>query len=562
MKIVIFGGGAGGASVAARARRLDAHAQIILVDKRADVSASSCALPDHLSEPVHERRRLIVLSPEDFARCLNVEVRDRSEVVQIARHEKTVTIQDLCNGRHYTESYDQLVLATGSTPIVPPITGIHRPHVLTLQSLDELDGVKHYLKLHPCRHVVVVGAGFVGLEAADHLQQTGIHVRLVEKTRQALGALDFDMATLVHQQLRARGIELLLEKEIREITKDQVILTDGETLPAELIVLAVGVRPTTLLASRSGIKLGALGGISVNEQLRTSDEHIYALGDAIEVDDGIGCGKTLLPPAKPTHRQAAVIAENLFGGQHVFRAGPGTAKAKCCNLTVARTGLSEKQLQTRPIEFGKSCVALPRHTHNEPGMSTINLKLLFSKENGRLLGAQIVAAQGTDRLLDDIATAIQFGKSVYDLAEQDPDFVPSTAAGKDPVHVANVVAETMLRAYSETAISDTPATEEYVQHATPVGTSGEDRFVFADSISLEIDATGISCPEPLVRLNHGIKSINDGQYLLITASDPVFEKDIETWCRRTGHALHSRVRSQSVTKAVIRKDTSSRTKNK
>jgi NADPH-dependent 2,4-dienoyl-CoA reductase/sulfur reductase-like enzyme/TusA-related sulfurtransferase len=561
MKIVIFGGGAGGASVAARARRLDAHAQIILIDKRADVSASSCALPDHLSEPVHDRRRLIVLSPEDFARCLNVEVRERSEVVLIDRRERTVTIHNMRNGRYYTESYDQLVLATGSTAIVPPITGIHRPHAFTLQTLDELDAVKHYLKLHPCQHAVVVGAGFVGLEAADHLLQAGLHVRIVEKTRQALGALDFDMATLIHQQLRARGVELLLEKEIREFTKDQVIMTDGDTLPADVIVLAVGVRPSALLASRSGIKLGAMGGITVNEQLRTSDDHIYALGDAIEVDDGIGWGKTLLPPGKPTHNQAAVIAENLFGGEHVFRAGPGMAMAKCCDLTIAKTGLSEQQLHTRPIEFGKSCVALPRHSHDKLDVSVINLKLLFAKESGRLLGTQIIGAQGVERLIDDIATAIRFGKTVFDLAELDPAFMPLTATSKDPVHVANVVAQTMLRAVMEAATSDAQTPEESVQRVTPVGDSGEERPVF-DGISLEIDATGISCPEPLVRLSHGIKSINDGQYLLITASDPVFEKDIETWCRRTGHALHSRVRSQSVTKAVIRKDSGSRTKDK
>jgi TusA-related sulfurtransferase len=237
------------------------------------------------------------------------------------------------------------------------------------------------------------------------------------------------------------------------------------------------------------------------------------------------------------------------------------AMAKCCDLTIAKTGLSEQQLHTRPIEFGKSCVALPRRSHDKLGVSAINLKLLFAKESGRLLGAQIIGAQGVERLIDDIATAIRFGKTVFDLAELDPAFMPLTAASKDPVHVANVVAQTMLRADTEAAMSDAQTPEESVQRVTPVGDSGEGRPMF-DGISLEIDATGISCPEPLVRLSHGIKSINDGQFLLITASDPVFEKDIETWCRRTGHALHSRVRSQSVTKAVIRKDSNSRTKHK
>lgn len=654
MKIVIIGGGAGGASVAARARRLDEHAQIMLIDKRAEVSQATCGLPYHLSDTIKDRERLVVVSPEDFARILNVDVRVRSEVVQIARGEKTVTIRDLRDGRHYTESFDRLVLSTGATSIVPPITGIHRPHVFTLQSIEELDGIKNHLKLHTCRHAVVVGAGFIGLEVADNLQQIGIHVSIVEKARQALGALDYEMATLVHQQLRAKGIRLLLEKEIRELSKDSAILADGEKLPADLIVLALGVRPTTLLASRCGIQLGALGGIAVDENLCTSDANIYALGDAIEVDDGIVGEKILLPLAGPAHKQAAVIAENLFGGQRVFRAGPGTVIAKVCDLAVAKTGLSEKRLLASNIDYGKSYVDLHCHASYYPGASPLTLKLLFAKDSGRILGAQIVGSQGVDKRIDVIATAIQFGKTVYDLAELDLAYAPPYSSAKDPVNVAGMVAKNMLRenykviywdelaTTTESFILDVRTPEEYALHAIPGSknipleelrdrlaeiptdksvvlycqqgkkgyfayrilaqrgyqnlrnlsgglklhqaatrhddaSQGEaadetarvyaapaagpdhapDHIVFENTISLEIDATGLSCPGPIVRLSHGIKSINDGQYLLITASDPGFEKDIETWCRKTGHALHSRERSRSVTRAVIRKDTNS-----
>lgn len=661
MKIVIFGAGAGGASVAARARQLDQHAQIILIDKRAEVSPATCGLPDHLSEPIQDRRHSIVLSPKDLARRLNVEVRVCSEVVLIARCEKSVTIQDAWHGRHYTETYDRLVLATGSTPIVPPITGIHRPHVFTLQSIEDLDYIKHHLKLHPCHHAVVVGAGFLGLEVADNLQQIDIHVSIVEKAKQALGALDYEMATLVHQQLRAKGIRLLLEKEVREFTKDRAILIDGEQLPADLIVLTLGVRPTTLLASRAGIKLGALGGIAVNENLATSDAHIYALGDAIEVDDGIIGGKTLLPLAEPAYKQADVIAENLFGGQRVFRAEPGTVTAKVCDLAVAKTGLSEKRLQASHIDYGKSYVDLHCHASDYPGTCPLTLKLLFAKESGRILGAQIVGNHDVEKHIDVIATAMQFGKTIDDLAGLNLAYALPYSPALDPFNVADVVASDRLRenfsviywdelaTAPESFILDVRTPEEYTLYAIPgsknipldelhnrlaeiptdktvvlycqqgqkgymaycilaqrgfknlrnlsgglkllqtatrqrddtsqseavdetalSGTRpatgpghapGGDRIAFENTISLEIDATGLSHPGPIVRLSHGIKSINDGQYLLITASDPGFEKDIEAWCQKTGHALHSRERSRTVTKAVVRKDNNSGTKN-
>jgi NADPH-dependent 2,4-dienoyl-CoA reductase/sulfur reductase-like enzyme/rhodanese-related sulfurtransferase/TusA-related sulfurtransferase len=656
VKIVIVGGGAGGASVAACARRLDEHAQIILIDKRADIAPATCGLPEPLSEPIQDRRRLAGLCPEDFARDLNVEVRVCSEVVQIARREKTVTIQDLRDGRHYTESYDRLVLATGSTAIVPPITGIHRPQVFTLQSIEDLDGINHYLKLHPCRHAVVVGAGFIGLEVADKLQQIGIHVSIVEKARQVLGALDHEMATLVQQQLHAKGIRLLLEKEAREFTNDRAILVDGEQLPADLIVLALGVRPTTLLASRAGIKLGALGGIAVNENLTTSDAHIYALGDAIEVDDGIIGEKTLLPLAEPAYKQAAVIAENLFGGQRVFRAEPGTVTAKLCDLAVAKTGLSEKRLRASHVDYAKSYVDLYCPASDYPGTCPLTLKLLFAKESGRILGAQIVGGQDADKHIDVIATAIRFGKTIDDLVGLNPAYAPPYSPALDPAKVAGVVANDWLHEdfavihwdelTTESFILDVRTPEEYALYAIPGSTNipldelhnrlaeiptdktvvlycqqgkkgyiayrilaqrgfknlrnlsgglrllqtitrqrddsfqsetalsntrpatgpGQapdgDRIVFENTISLEIDATGLSRPGPILRLSHGIKSINDGQYLLITASDPGFEKDIEAWCHKTGHALHSRERSRAVTKAVIRKDANSGDKNK
>jgi NADPH-dependent 2,4-dienoyl-CoA reductase/sulfur reductase-like enzyme/rhodanese-related sulfurtransferase/TusA-related sulfurtransferase len=657
VKIVIVGGGAGGASVAASARRLDEHAQIILIDKRAEVSPATCGLPDPINEPIQDRRRLAVLSPEDFARGLNVEVRACSEVVQIARREKSVTIHDLRDGRHYTESYDRLVLASGSTPIVPPITGIHRPHVFTLQSIEDLDYIKHHIRLHPCRHAVVVGAGLIGLQVADNLQQIGIHVSIVEKARQALGALDYEMATLVHQQLHAKGIRLLLEKEVREFTKDRAILVDGEQLPADLIVLALGVRPTTLLASRAGIKLGALGGIAVDENLATSDAHIYALGDAIEVDDGIIGEKTLLPLAEPAHKQAAVIAENLFGGQRAFRAAPGTVTAQLCDLAIAKTGLSEKRLQTSHIDYGKSYVDLHCHASDYSGASPLTLKLLFAKAGGRILGAQIVGSQDAEKHIDVIATAIRFGETIYALAELNPAYAPPYSSAMGPVSTEDMLRENFAVIYwdelatvPESFILDVRTPEEYALYAIPGSknipldelhnrlaeiptdktvvlycqqgkkgyiayrilaqrgfknlrnlcgglkllqtatrrhgdasrseaveetalpgtrpTTGPghapsgDRIVFENTISLEIDATGLCCPGPIVRLSHGIKSINDGQYLLITASDPEFEKDIETWCRKTGHALHSRERSRSVTKAVIRKDPGTGSKNK
>ena len=659
MKIVIVGGGAGGASVAALARRLDEHAHIILIDKRAEVSPATYRLPRHRSESSKDQEHLAVVNPDDFAPTLNIDVRTRSEAVQIGRSEQSVTIRDLRDGRHYTESFDRLVLSTGAAPIVPAITGIHRPQVFTLQSSDDMDGVRRYLKLHTCRHAVVVGAGFVGLEVADQLRQVGIHVCIVEKNRQAMGTLDYEMATLVHQQLRARGIRLLLETEVREFAQDRVILADGEKLPADLIVLAPGVRPRTLLASRCGIKLGALGGIAVDKHLATSDHHIYALGDAIEVDDGIIGEKTLLPPDGPAHKQAMVIAENLFGGQRVFQAGPGTVSAQVCDLAIAKTGLSEKRLQASHFSYGKSYVDLYCHASDYPGAVPLTLKLLFARKSGWVLGAQIVGGHDAEKHIQVIATAIRFRKSIYDLAELNPAYAPPHSSTMDTEDVANVETKNMssedfaviywdeLATSPESFILDVRTPEEHARHAIPGSTNipldelhnrlaeiptdksvvlycqqgkkgyiayrilaqrgfknlrnltggltllrstapradvahvgvtdaavtarpttelgsdaGRDRGLPENNISLEIDATGLCCPGPIVRLSHGIKSINDGQYLLITASDPKFEMDIESWCRKTGHALHSRERVRSVTRAVIRKDTGAGSKSK
>jgi rhodanese-related sulfurtransferase/TusA-related sulfurtransferase len=455
-------------------------------------------------------------------------------------------------------------------------------------------------------------------------------------------------------------MRLLLEKEVREITMDHVILADGRKLPADLVVLAPGVRPTTLLASRCGIKLGALGGIAVDKHLSTSDNHIYALGEAIEVDDGIIGEKTLLPPAGPAHKQAVVIAENLFGGQRVFQAGPGTIITQVCDLAVAKTGLSEKRLQASRLIYGKSYIDLYCHAGDYPAATPLTLKLLFTKKSGRVLGAQIVGGHDVEKHIQAIATAIRFSKTIYDLAELNPAYAPPHASTMDTEGVTSVVANNMpgedfaviywdeLATSLESFVLDVRTSEEYARHAIPGSTNipldelhnrlteiptdksvvlycqqgkksyiayrilaqrgfknlrnltggltllrttaqransphvgmadaaepvtarpttvadsvaGVDRSAFENNISLEIDATGLCSPGPIVRLSHGIKSINDGQYLLISASDPEFEKDIESWCRKTGHALHSRERVRSITRVVIRKDTGTGSKN-
>jgi len=647
MKILIIGGGAGGASVAARARRTNEHAEIILIDKHAEISQATCGLPYYIGGTIRDRDRLVVVDPEDFSKILNVDVRVRSEVIAIDRAAKSVTIRDLQNNRQYQEAYDKLVLSPGAAPIVPTLPGMQHANLFTLQSTEDMDCIKNYLDTRTCKRAVIIGAGFIGLEMAENLDTLGLEVSVIERSDQVMGAVDYEMASLVHQHLQQKNIQLHLNQEVISFSAAGVVLASGQTLPADIVILALGMRPRTMLAHHCGLRIGAHGGILVDQHLATSDADIYALGDSVELEQRILGEQAIVLLAGPAHKQATIVAENLFGGLREYRQGPGTSIVKVFDLTIASTGLNEKQLRSAGIEYEKSYVDLHSHANYYPNAMPLHIKLLFERKGGKVFGAQIVGTKGVDKRIDVIAAAIQFGKSVHDLADLDLAYAPPYSSAKDPVNVAGMVARNMLLddyrvvywdevlsgnddvlvldvrteeeheidaitgsvnipleqlrararelptdkrivlycqqgkkgyfAYrilkqrgfenvsnlsggfklhrAATRPEDAPASVlEHEAEEVPTGGAAADTVHFDEqAVTMSIDATGLSCPGPIMRLSHGIKRINDGEYLLITATDPAFHRDVTTWCKKTGNNIHFHDNDRSITRLVIQK---------
>jgi len=342
MKLIIIGGGAGGASVAARVRRLDEFAQIVLVDKNDAISQATCGIPYHVGEVIKERDRMIVVEAETFSTILNVDLRIRSEVLFINSIKKEITINDRINRKIYKESYDKLVISSGSKPIYPDIPGINQSHIFCLYNLDDMDKVKKYLGNYNCKEAVIIGGGFIGLEIAENLHAIGLNISIVEASPQVMGPVDPEMASIIHHHLLSKKVNLILGESVNKIGASDVILSNNETIKADIIIVAIGVRPYIAVAKKSGIIIGPLGGICVNRGLLTSDNNIFALGDAVEIDDHIHDNKSIVQLAGPAHKQAAVVAENLVGGHKNYKSVKSTSIVKIFDYTVALTGYSEK----------------------------------------------------------------------------------------------------------------------------------------------------------------------------------------------------------------------------
>lgn len=449
MKTVIIGGVAGGATTAARLRRNDEHGQILLVERGPDISFANCGLPYHLSGVIADRDRLLVATPALFRDRYRVEVRTRCEAVAIDRAARTVRLRDLASGVEHDEPYDRLVLSPGAEPVRPPLPGIDSPRVSTLRNLADLDRIMARLAEGSVRQAVVIGAGFIGVEVAENLHHRGLTVTLVEGADQVIAPLDEEMAALVHQHLGEQGVSLMLGRRIAGF-KDQdghtvAWLDNGVGLRAELIVLAIGVRPETRLARDAGLALGASGGIAVNDHLQTSDPAIYALGDAIEVTHRVSGQSGLIPLAGPANRQGRQLADHLAtqAGARPYPGTLGTAILQAFGLTVASTGLNERQARAAGLPVRTSITHSGSHAGYYPGAQPITLKLVYTPE-GRLLGAQALGRVGVDKRIDVIATALQAGLSAPQLAELELAYAPPFGSAKDPVNIAGYVAANTL----------------------------------------------------------------------------------------------------------------------
>ncbi|MHC1786484.1 MAG: FAD-dependent oxidoreductase [Christensenellales bacterium] len=634
-KIVIIGGVAGGASAAARLRRLDEQAHIVLFERGQYISFANCGLPYHIGGEISDRQALIVQTPESFNARFNVEVRVLSEVVSIRPREKMVTVRNLKTGETYEEPYDKLLLSMGAEPIVPPIEGIRGDRVFTLRTIPDTEKIKQFIKVHSPRHAVVVGGGFIGVEMAENLVQAGLQVTLVEMLNQVIAPIDYEMACEVHRHMQMKGVKLMLGSALRAIDgggeRLKVSLSSGE-IEADMAIMAIGVMPETRLARDAGLQLNQRGAIVTDDHMLTSDPDIYAVGDAVEITDLVTGGKGYIPLAGPANKQGRIAADNICGLDSAYKGTQGSSILKVFDLTVASTGINEKTAKRLGLDYDKSFTYSLSHAGYYPGASDLAVKIVFEKPSGRILGAQVVGFEGADKRCDVLATAIRAGMTASDLTALELCYAPPFSSAKDPVNMAGFVIENLLsgkvrnyhwhdvqalpRDGSVTLLDvrtapeydnghiggymnipldslrgrlDTLDKEKPVYVTCQVGLRGyvaariltqnglralnlsggyrlynavvrrddkeeasaqldtetqrpkaETKTVYLDAVSVKklvVDACGLQCPGPIIKLSAALKEAGKGDVVEITSTDPAFADDIGGFCRRTGHEL-------------------------
>lgn len=661
LKVLIVGGVAGGASAAARLRRLDENAEIILFERGEHISYANCGLPYYVGDVIREQDRLLVQTPEAMRARFRIDVRVNSEVTALDRTGKKVHVRETKTGLEYDESYDKVILSPGARPFVPRIEGRDLPGVFTLRNVPDTLRIREFVDSGKVRRAVVVGGGFIGIEMAENLRERGIPVTLVEALDQVMAPFDYEMAAVLQSSLKQNGIALSLGSAITGIRSAgnslEVLLDKGGPVPADMVVLSIGVRPESELARDAGLEIGERGGIRVDRHQRTSDPDIYAVGDAIETYDMISGKNTLLPLAGPANRQGRTAADNIAGRDVPFEGVIGSSIIKVFDLAAATTGSNEKNLKRNGIPYEKTYIHPLSHAGYYPGGTQMTLKLLFSPETRKVLGAQAVGPDGVDKRIDVIATAIKLGATVDQLQNLELAYAPPFSAAKDPVNMAGFTAVNILDGLTRVlhwhdvdgldrnrfVILDVRTPEEFelghiegaqnlpvddlrdrladVPHdkeiliycrvglrgyvaerilrqngfdavynlsggfllyssvkeaeTAPVNDSGvpacgtdavlpspvncqgypdhtgdgSESFTAAARESAaprtasrpvavkSVDASGLQCPGPILKLSEGLKTLTPGDILEIAATDPAFGKDAEAWCMRTGNNL-------------------------
>lgn len=447
-KIVIVGGVAGGASAAARARRLNEQAEIIIFERDHFISFANCGLPYHIGGEITNRSALLVQTPESMRARFNLDIRIESEVTGIDSRNKCVHIKHLATGREYTETYDELILSPGAKPIIPKLPGVDLPQVFVLRNIPDMDNIIRHINDTAPKSAAVIGGGFIGIEMAEALAHRGIKTSLIELSDQVLGVLDSEMATPLHREIRKKGVNLVLGHGVKSIAAkgDRLSLhIDDQTLETDMVIMAIGVRPDISLIAGTEIKTGKTGGIWVNSRMQTSVEHIYAVGDAVEVQHFVSGEPTLVPLAGPANRQGRIAADNIFGRDSEYRHTQGTAICKVFDLAAGGTGMNEKQLKASGRPYEKVYVHANDHASYYPGAKMVSMKLLFALEDGKILGAQATGEQGVDKRLDVLATMIRAGMTVYDMEEAELCYAPPYGSAKDIINQAGFVASNILR---------------------------------------------------------------------------------------------------------------------
>jgi len=648
MKYLIVGGVAGGATVAARLRRMDEDAEIVLFERGQYVSYANCGLPYYIGGEIKERQKLFVQTEKGFVDRFRIDIRTQQEVVAIHQHSKTVEVRNLVSSEVYSEHYDKLVLSPGAEPVRPQIEGIHHPHIFTLRNVSDTDAIKEYITAHKPQEAVVVGGGFIGLEMVENLHAQGIGVSVIEKANQVMAPLDYSMAQLVHEGLARKGVQLLLNNGVERFEvqgeKVAVCLENGRRLLADMVILSIGVRPETGLAVDAGLTIGATRGIAVNKYMQTSDPDIYALGDAVEVVHGVTGKPVLIPLAGPANKQGRIVADNIvFGNKEEYDGTIGTSIAKVFDMTVAAAGANAKLLRREGIAYVSSYTHPASHAGYYPAAIPMSIKILFAPEGGQLLGAQVVGYDGVDKRIEMLAQVIQHHGTVYDLSALEQAYAPPYSSAKDPVNMAGFVAQNIVEGKvavahwrdvnlddKEQYILDVRTRDEFQLGSIPrsvnipldelrehinelprdkaiivtcaVGLRGylacrvlvQNGFATVRNLSggyktwcmattnwtnrsvsidcacnassdteqnvqespvqaIEIDACGLMCPGPIMKLKQNYGNIETGSRLLIKATDPAFGKDVVSWCQMMGAKLIDVQENKGMVQALVEK---------
>ncbi len=448
-KVVIIGGVAGGATAAARIRRLDENAEIIMFERSGFVSYANCGLPYYIGGVIEDQEELTLQTPEMFMKRFRIDVRVKHEVTAIHPEKKTVTVRRLEDNTVFEESYDKLLLASGAKPVRPSLPGMDIPNLYTLRTVEDTLRIHAFVQKEKPKSVVIAGGGYIGVEVAENLRDLGIQVTIVQRPNQLLNPLDYDMASFVHAKMRQKGVRLMLGHSVEGFAEEngqiQVILKDAEPLQADMVLLAIGVQPDTELAKNAGIKLGIKGSILVNNHMETSVPDIYAAGDAVEVKHYITGEKALISLAGPANKQGRIAADNICGGDSAYLGSQGSSVIKVFDMTVAVTGLNERAAKAAGLDYDKVFLSPSSHASYYPGAQVMTMKVVFEKKTYKLLGAQIIGYEGVDKRIDVLATAMHAGLTAIELKNLDLSYAPPYSSAKDPVNMAGFMIENITQ---------------------------------------------------------------------------------------------------------------------
>ncbi|MBE7025594.1 MAG: CoA-disulfide reductase [Ruminococcaceae bacterium] len=442
MKVLIVGGVAGGATAAARIRRLDENAEIIIFERSGYVSYANCGLPYYIGGEIADKEDLFLQTPEGFWSRFKIDVRTHHEVTEINRAKKTVLVTDKATGKVFAESYDKLILSPGAKPVMPDFCKGVCENVFTLRTVEDTLKIRRFTDNNPIKTAVIIGGGFIGLEMAENLKNRGINVTVIQKGDHLLNTVDGDIASFIHANLRAKGIHILLNSNVKSM-ENNVVITDCEKIPTDMVIVSVGVSPENTLAKDAGLALGVKGAIAVSDNMQTSDEDIYAVGDAVEVTNYISKEKTVITLAGPANKQGRIAADNICGIESKYQGTQGASVIKLFDMTVASTGMTEAQLKNSNIKYEKVILSPLSHAGYYPGATVMTLKVIFKKETHKILGAQGVGYEGVEKRIDVIATAIFAGLSADKLKDLELSYAPPYSSAKDPVNMAGFIIENM-----------------------------------------------------------------------------------------------------------------------